>query len=210
MYGIFVLSYLFANYIFLTYSTGTDNNILTQFYNATSPLWLFVVLYILKNPVILYGKQLLFEKINTATKEDVSVWRNKKKGNAEEEDLEVEKKVKGKVEKLIFAIKKSEKELLQDFQSLPTLKELAFQINYPQSHLKYVFKYYTYCTFGEYQNILKVKYAMKLIQSGYLDTRTVDSLAIKCLYTHRSTFFQNFKKQTGFSPTEYQIAASSD
>jgi AraC-like DNA-binding protein len=206
MYGIFVLIYLFANYIFLTYSTGTDDNILTQFYNATSLLWLFVVLYILKNPVILYGEQLLLEKINTATKEEVAVWRNKKKGNTEEEDLEVEKKVKGKVEEIIFALKKFEKELLQDFQSLPTLKELAFQLDYPQSHLKYVFKYYAYCTFGEYQNILKVKYAMKLIQSGYLDKRTIDSLAIKCLYTNRSTFFQNFKKLTGYSPTEYQAA----
>jgi hypothetical protein len=46
----------------------------------------------LKNPVILYGEQLLLEKINASSKEDVSVWRNKKKGNTEEEDLEVEKK----------------------------------------------------------------------------------------------------------------------
>jgi len=206
MYGILLLSYLFANYIFLNYSTGTGNNILTQFYNATSLLWFFVVLYILKNPVILYGEQLLLEKINTATKEEVAVWRNKKKGNTKEEDLEVEKKVKGKVEEIIFALKKFEKELLQDFQRLPTLKELAFKIDYPQSHLKYVFKYYTYCTFGEYQNILKVKYAMNLIQSGYLDTRTIDSLAIKCLFTNRSTFYKNFKKQTGYSPTEYQVA----
>lgn len=206
VYGILVLSYLFANYIFLTYSTETDDNILTQFYNATSLLWFFVILYILKNPVILYGEQLLLEKINTATSEEVAIWRNKKKGNTEEEDLEVEKKVKGKVEEVIFALKKFEKELLQDFQRLPTLKELAFKIDYPQSHLKYVFKYYTYSTFGEYQNILKLKYAMKLIQSGYLDTRTIDSLAIKCLFTNRSTFYKNFKKQTGFSPTEYQAS----
>jgi len=206
MYGIFILIYLSANYIFLTYSIGTGNNILTQFYNATSLLWFFVVLYILKNPVILYGEQLLLEKINTSTKEDVAVWRIKKKGSTEEEDLEVEKKVKAKLEEIIFAVKKFEKELLQDFQRLPTLKELAFQIDYPQSHLKYVFKYYTYCTYGEYQNILKVKYAMKLVQSGYLDTRTIDSLAIKCLFTNRSTFYKNFKKQTGYSPTEYQAA----
>ncbi len=210
MYGIFVLIYLSANYIFLSYSTGTGTNMLTQFYNATSLLWFFVVLYILKNPVILYGEQLLLEKINSSTKEEIPVWRNKKLRNTEEEDLEVEKKVKAKVEEIIFAIKKSEKELLQDFQRLPTLKELAFQLDYPQSHLKFVFKYYTYCTYGEYQNILKVKYAMKMIQSGYLETRTIDSLAIKCLFTNRSTFYKNFKKKTGFSPTEYQTAASSD
>lgn len=209
MYVFSFLIYSFANYIFLSYSIGGGQNILIQFYNATSLIWFFIIGYILKNPVILYGEQLLLEKINTSTKEEIPVWRNKKPGKTEEVDLEVEKKVKGKVEEIIFALKKSENELLQDFQSLPTLKELALQIDYPQSHLKYVFKYFTYCTFGEYQNILKVKYAMKLIQSGYLDTRTIDSLAIKCLYTNRSTFFQNFKKLTGYSPTEYQIAANS-
>jgi len=206
IFGIFVLTYLSANYTVLSNSFEDRSTILIEFYKITSLIWLFIILYILKNPVILYGEQLLLEKINTATKEEVAVWRNKKKGNTEEEDLEVEKKAKGKMEELIFALKKSEKELLQDFQRLPTLKELAIQIDYPQSHLKYVFKYYAYCTFGEYQNILKVKYAMKLIQSGYLDTRTVDSLAIKCLYTHRSTFFQNFKKLTGYTPTEYKAA----
>jgi AraC-like DNA-binding protein len=205
-FGFFFLAYLYANYTLLSHSFEVSNSILIQFYKTTSFIWIFMILYILKNPVILYGEQLLIEKINSSTKEEVAVWRNKKKGNTEEEDLEVEKKVKGKVEELIFAIKKSEKELLEDFQSLPTLKELAFQINYPQSHLKYIFKYYTYCTFGEYQNILKVKNGMKLIQSGYLDTCTIDSLAIKCLYTNRSTFYKNFKKQTGYSPTEYQAA----
>jgi AraC-like DNA-binding protein len=206
IFGIFVLTYLSANYTVLSNSFENRNTILIEFYEITSLIWLFFILYILKNPVILYGEQLLLEKINSSKKEEVAVWRNKKKGNTEEEDLEVEKKAKDKVEELIFAIKKSEKELLQDFQSLPTLKELAFQIDYPQSHLKYVFKYYTYCTFGEYQNILKVKYAMKLIQSAYLDTRTIDSLAVKCLFTNRGTFYRNFKKQTGYSPTEYQAA----
>jgi AraC-like DNA-binding protein len=206
MYGFFILIYLVSNYIYLGHSIETGNNILHQFNSATSFIWLLIIFYILKNPVILYGEQLLLEKINSSTKEEVAVWRNKKKGNTEEEDLELEKKVKGKVEEIVFALKRSEKELLQDFQSLPTLKELAFQLDYPQSHLKYVFKYYTYCTYGEYQNILKVKYAMKMVQSGYLDTQTIDSLAIKCLFTNRSTFYKNFKKQTGYSPTEYQAA----
>ncbi|WP_293015559.1 helix-turn-helix domain-containing protein [Mongoliibacter sp.] len=204
------LIYFLANYIFLNYSNEEGQNVLINFYNITSLIWLFIIGYILKNPVILYGEQLLLEKINTSTKEEIEVWRNKKKGDSEKDDLEVEKKVKGKEEEMIFAIKKSEHELLQNFTDLPSLKQLAFKIDYPQSHLKYIFKYYTYCTFGEYQNILKVKYAMKLIQSGYLDTHTIDSLAIKCLFTNRSTFYKNFKKQTGFSPTEYQIDTSSN
>jgi AraC-like DNA-binding protein len=108
MFGFSFLIYFLANYIFLNYSNEEGQNVLINFYNITSLIWLFIIGYILKNPVILYGD------------------------------------------------------------------------------------------------------AMKLIQSGYLDTHTIDSLAIKCLFTNRSTFYKNFKKQTGFSPTEYQIAASSD
>jgi AraC-like DNA-binding protein len=206
MFVVFVSIYLSANYMFFTRINNPEKNLLNGFYNLTSFVWLFIVIYVLTNPVILYGEQILLEKINKSTKDEIEVWRETKKAKTEKEDIEVEKKVKHKVEEIIFALKKSENELFQNFQSLPTLKELAFQLDYPQSHLKYIFKYYSHCTYGEYQNILKIKYAMKLIRSGYLDSRTIDSLSLECLFTNRSTFFQNFKKLTGYAPTEYQIA----
>jgi AraC-like DNA-binding protein len=175
-----------------------------QFYAASSVLWLLFVVYILINPLLLHGEQLLLQKLNSFKKEEVVVWRNSKQEPTDLEDLEVEKKVKEK--EIVFAIKKNEKELLENFVLLPSLKEFAFQLNYPQSHIKYVFKYYAYCSFSEYQNILKIKYALKLIKSGYLDTLTIDSLSLGCLFTHRSTFYKTFKKLTGYTPTEYQLA----
>jgi AraC-like DNA-binding protein len=120
----------------------------------------------------------------------------------------VEKKVTDKVDKLIFEIKKLEEELLEKFVELPSLKELAFKLNCPQSHLKYVFKYHAYCSYSEYQTILKLKYALKLIKSGYLDIHTIDSLAASCLFSHRSTFYFSFKKWTGYTPLEYQASTS--
>jgi AraC-like DNA-binding protein len=121
----------------------------------------------------------------------------------------VERKVKPKVEAIIFAIKKFEEELLEEFEELPSLKELAFKLDYPQSHLKYVFTYYSFCTFGEYQNNLKIKFALKLIKAGYLDNHTIDSLATRCLFTNRITFYRNFKKWVGYTTSEYQSQLSS-
>jgi len=208
-FAIFIAIYILINYVSLSNNEETVSGIFVQFYNLTSIMWLIFIVYILKNPIILYGHQLLLKNLNTNSKEEVAVWRNTKLEPTELEDLELEKKVKHKVDEIIFAIKKFEEELLENFQALPTLKELAFQLDYPQSHLKYVFTYYSFCSFSEYQNNLKIKLALKLIKSGYLDTRTIDSLASRCLFTNRITFYRNFKKLVGYTPSEYQSQLSS-
>jgi AraC-like DNA-binding protein len=208
-FAIFIAIYILINYVSLSNNEETVSGIFVQFYNLTSIMWLVFIVYILKNPIILYGHQLLLKNLNTNSKEEVAVWRNAKLEPTELEDLELEKKVKHKVDEIIFAIKKFEEELLENFQALPTLKELAFQLDYPQSHLKYVFNYYSFCSFSEYQNNLKIKLALKLIKSGYLDTRTIDSLASRCLFTNRITFYRNFKKWVGYTPSEYQSQLSS-
>ncbi len=208
-FAIFISIYILINYVSLRNNQETVSGIFVQFYNLTSIMWLIFIVYILKNPIILYGHQLLLKNLNTNSKEEVAVWRNTKLEPTELEDLELEKKVKHKVDEIIFAIKKFEEEILENFQALPTLKELAFQLDYPQSHLKYVFNYYSFCSFSEYQNNLKIKLALKLIKSGYLDTRTIDSLASRCLFTNRVTFYRNFKKWVGYTPSEYQSQLSS-
>jgi AraC-like DNA-binding protein len=175
-----------------------------RYYEAIFPIWIFFIFYILKNPVILYGEQLLLKNLKKANPEEVAAWRSTKLEPTEKEDWDVEKKVKHKVEVIIFAIKKFEEELLEEFVELPSLKELAFKLDYPQSHLKYVFTYYSFCTFGEYQNNLKIKFALKLIKEGYLDTRTIDSLAARSLFANKRTFYRNFKKWVGYTPSEYQ------
>jgi AraC-like DNA-binding protein len=195
--------------MFLTNPQQTGSGHFDQFYMISSWGLLFLIIYIFRNPVILYGEQLLLKNLTNTSKEEVVAWRSIKLEPTEQEDLDVEKKVKHKVEAIIFAIKKFEEELLEEFVELPSLKELAFKLDYPQSHLKYVFNYYSFCTFGEYQNNLKIKFALKLIKAGYLDTRTIDSLATRCLFANKRTFYRNFKKWVGYTPSEYQSQLSS-
>jgi|UniRef100_UPI0040482DD7 AraC-like DNA-binding protein len=208
-FGIYFSFYLIFNYVFVNNPQTIGTGYFIQFYQITALIWLFMIIYILKNPVILYGQQLLLKNISTSSKEELVVWRSIKLDPTEAEDLELEKKVKSKVDEIIFAIKKYEEKLLQDLVEVPTLKELAFELDYPQSHLKYVFNYYSFCSFSEYQNNLKIKYALKLIKAGYLDTRTIDSLATRCLFANRRTFYRNFNKWVGFTPTEYLAQISS-
>ena len=208
-FGIYFSFYLIYNYVFVNNPQTIGTGYFIQFYQITALIWLFMIIYILKNPVILYGQQLLLKNISTSSKEELVVWRSIKLDPTEAEDLELEKKVKSKVDEIIFAIKKYEDKLLQDLVEVPTLKELAFELDYPQSHLKYVFNYFSFCSFSEYQNNLKIKYALKLIKAGYLDTRTIDSLATRCLFANRRTFYRNFNKWVGFTPTEYQAQISS-
>ena len=208
-FGIYFSFYLIFNYVFVNNPQTIGTGYFIQFYQITALIWLFMIIYILKNPVILYGQQLLLKNISTSSKEELVVWRSIKLDPTEAEDLELEKKVKSKVDEIIYAIKKYEEKLLEEFVEVPTLKQLAYELDYPQSHLKYVFNYYSYCSFSEYQNNLKIKYALKLIKDGYLDTRTIDSLATSCLFTNRRTFYRNFNKWVGFTPTEYLAQISS-
>jgi AraC-like DNA-binding protein len=209
MFVIILINYLFPNYLLIINSVEAKNDILDQFYNFTSLIWLFIVIYLLKNPAILHGEAIFIKIINKSSIEDIEIWQKNKIYITDKEDIEIEKKLKNNIDKIIFSIKAYEIELLQNFSHLPSLKEFSFKLEYPQSHVKYIFKYFSYLSYSEYQNVLKVKYAMKLIKDGYLETRTIESMSVKCHFTSRSAFYRNFKKLTGYSPYEYQADTSS-
>lgn len=57
--------------------------------------------------------------------------------------------------------------------------------------------------FNEWVNFFRVRMALTLIQDGFLDTYTIDSLSDKVGFNSRITFFNAFKKEVGWSPNEY-------
>ena len=104
---------------------------------------------------------------------------------------------------LIYSIKTFE----QDFNFLNN-KELSFKtlsekLKIPNSHLKFLIKYYNNLTIHEYFNFLKVSLSIKFIQQGFLHEHTIESLSKASHFESRITFFNNFKKFTGKSPSEF-------
>jgi AraC-like DNA-binding protein len=199
----FLLIYGFANFIYGKALEDTQEKVLGEFYGLTSFLWMFICFYLLRNPRILYGELRLLEHINAVVPEEIAIWRPKKKGQTDPQDLNVEKQIAPRVETLLFTIKKMEQTWSEELLEVPSLKTLSFQLDCPQSHLKYLFKYYGNFTFGEYVNVLRINFAITLIRKGYLLTHTIDSLSKKTLFVSGNTFYLNFKKLTGESPSEY-------
>lgn len=198
-----LLFYLLQIYNF---SLGTPNDkkqMMVNFYGFSLAPWCIVILYALANPIILYGETYLLKSINKPKEEVMTIWRSSIKKAVSPNDLKTEKMIAPKLENIIHSLKSFEKNLHKNFIQIPNVKELSTSLGIPQMHLKYVFKYYNNYSIKEYQNILKIKYAIILIESNYLDKHTIDSLGKTCLFDSRITFHNNFKKYTNKSVTEY-------
>lgn len=203
MFGAFTMIFVFSNFIYGSRVGDSQNQVLGEFYGITSLLWLFICFYLLKNPRILYGELRLLDQIHRMAPEEITIWRTKKKGLTSDQDLAVEKLVATRIESLIFALKKLELSWSEELLVVPSIKTLAFQLDFPQSHLKFMFKHYSNFTFGEYVNVLKINYAISLIRKGYLEKYTIGSLSQKVLFNSNYTFYLNFKKLTGESPSDF-------
>ncbi|MDH4404057.1 MAG: AraC family transcriptional regulator [Flavobacterium sp.] len=176
-----------------------------QFNNLTSFIWIAIIYYLLMNPINLYGEEVLLKKLNNSKIEEIQIWKTIKKIRTEAIDLDVEKKIVPNLEKVLFDINTFEANLYKNFEKLPTLKEFCLILGHPQSHIKYIFKYYCSHSYSEYLTILKIKYSIQLIEDGYLKLHTIDSLSKKCLFESRITFFNNFKKNVGYSPSNSEL-----
>jgi hypothetical protein len=55
----------------------------------------------------------------------------------------------------------------------------------------------------EHVHVLRINYTITLIRKGYLLTHTIDSLSMKTLFVSGNTFYLNFKKIMGESPSEF-------
>jgi AraC-like DNA-binding protein len=204
MFILTAFKYVFANFLFNAHLGDSTSLIKTEYFKYSSFIWIIIIIYIFRNPVILYGNQFLIKKIDKITLGDIKIWKKSKTLITAKHDLELERRVRPEIERMLSEIKMFEDNLIQNFKQIPSLKELSAELKYPESHIKYIFKYYSYFSFYEYQNALKIKYATQLIKSGYLELKTIDSLWAECLFVSRMTFYNNFKKLTGYSVSAYK------
>jgi AraC-like DNA-binding protein len=211
---IFMLIFILE--IIILFNERNKIQIMQNFYKYSSLAWLFIFYYLLKNPIIIFGKQYLIKNIQINKKEDFLIWSLTALRKIEEKDLPLYKICMNNISNLIFEIKNLEdNEAITNKEALK-IDFLAKIIRTPKSHLEFVFKYHCHFSTNDYVNLIKIKYALKLIDAGYLNTKTINSLVEKTLFNSRTTFFANFKKfmgmpittylnQTGITPEKYKV-----
>jgi AraC-like DNA-binding protein len=181
---------------------------------VSSLIWLFILLKILISPEILYGYDVLYQKINENRNTDLvlkELWNTSPNITLNNSQHLV---LKEKIDKNILSyIEQIEKvsfgyELFRD----PNMKltDLANKLNIPKSHVSYLFKYHCTISFSEYKKTIRIHDAIKHIEQDYLKNNTLDSLSKEVGFTSYNPFFTSFKEISGVSPLEYCKTSLSD
>lgn len=196
------LVFLVLSYIFILSAIKKPELWLRDFYNLTLFLWVPIAFYLNFKSKHLVSNRFEF-KSYPEYKSIFHVWHLQSQKNIDQNDLPVKNNINYSESEMINSIKDLEKSKLKDLESIPTIKNISESINKPQSHLKYFIKYYCDYSFNEYVNILKIRKSLSLMNQGYLNTHTIESLSKECHFNSRITFFNNFKKIVGMNPTDY-------
>lgn len=204
MFFITFLLVAFSNYFLFS---GADSGMnLNDFYRYSSLLWLVALVYIFKNPVIIFGEQSLLKNIQLNEAQEFLIWSMKPLKSVEERDTVLNNNLATKIDGIILNIKKLQKSNSILSKNTLTPNFISKELKIPRSHVDFIFKYYCHYSMNDFSNLVKINYAVSLINEGYLDKFTIDSLGDKCLFNSRFTFYKNFKKFMGVSVSDYVLA----
>ena len=212
-FGLFSYIFLFLitlslfKYIFISQLNSLNNLInLTNTFLFSTIIWFFWLVYLIMNPILLYGEACLISQINYNFKKEFKLWLVHPKNNLVEKseaDQTIEKQLKVEIYDFILEIKKLELDRVFTSQKIMSIDNISIKLKIPKYHLKYIFKYYCSLSLVEYQNFWKVNTAIDLINNDYLKTRTIDSLSKDSLFASRVNMYKYFKKFHNQTPLEY-------
>jgi AraC-like DNA-binding protein len=170
-------------------------------------IWLTILFKILISPEILYGYNVLHQKINENKNNSLvlnDIWKTTP-------DIELNNSqhlvLKEKIDQNIIDYIKEIETISLKFElfrnSNLTITDLANSLQIPKSHISYLFKYHSTISFSEYKKVIRIHDAIKQIELNYLKNNTLDSLSKKVGFTSYNPFFTSFKEIVGLSPLEY-------
>jgi AraC-like DNA-binding protein len=192
---------VYSNY-FLFSDTKPRIN-LNVFYSISSLLWLAALVYMFKNPMIIFGEHHLLKSLHKNAPQDILIWNTKPLKAIEDKDKLLYNAIVDKIDSIVLDIQTLQKSVPIISRTTLTTKSIAQELKMPKSHLDLVFKYYCHYSVNDFSNLVKVNYALSLINDGYLKSYTVASLGEKCLFNSRFTFSKNFKKFIGVSVSDF-------
>ncbi|TKB98883.1 helix-turn-helix domain-containing protein [Pedobacter cryophilus] len=178
---------------------------LNTFYRFSSCVWLIILIYMFKNPVIIFGEHALLKSIqeNEDEPQDFQIWNHKPLLVIEDKDKIVQQTLINRIDYIILEIKTLQQSAPLISKTTLNAETLARELKIPKRHLDFIFKYYCHYSINDFGNLVKVNYALTLIKQGYLEKFTVASLGEQCLFNSRFTFSKNFKKFVGVSVSDF-------
>ena len=197
---------LFSNYFLFNLVEARTN--LNNFYRFSSLLWLIALIYIFKNPIIIFGEHTLLKSIQLNEPQEFLIWSRKPLKSIEQKDAVLSNNISAKIDTIILSIQKLQKSSHALSKITFTASNLAKELKIPRSHVEFVFKYYCHYSINDFSNLIKINYAVSLINEGYLEKYTIASLGDNCLFNSRFTFSKNFKKFMGISVSDYILVNS--
>lgn len=104
-------------------------------------------------------------------------------------------------------LKELEKILVKKEQYLNpsiNLETLAKKIDISKSHLSRIINSELGLSFTDYLNSLRVEKAKEFIENSHFSHYTLSAIGLEAGFNSKSTFYKAFKKNTGFTPSEYK------
>ena len=175
--------------------------------------WIFLFFKILISPEILYGLPILNKTLlrfndtisenNETLKPITDNWVLETKGAKNNQDQKLEEKITKNISSYIQEVDKLSLEEHIFRNQKTSQNNIAEKLGVPTSHIVYLFKYHSKASFSEYRMQSRIKDAIELINEGFLNNETFESLAFTTGFSSYNPFFIAFKKITTFSPQDY-------
>ncbi len=206
---LLVLSFLFRIILYNFYDVikSQSSSLL-----VSSTIWVGLLIKILVTPKILYGYDILSNKIELIATPNLAmdnIWSFKEtQAITNPKDQRLTSKINPYLRDHFHRIE--EATIFNKFlrNGEVSIEDLAKEIKIPSSHILYLFKYHSKESFADFKKIIRVYDALSLIKSGYLNTQTFDSLAVEVGFTSYTSFFLSFRQITGRAPQEYMLTGA--
>lgn len=159
------------------------------FYQITGIAYFVLTISLLLFPEVLYGMpkrigQPLIKNIKT----------NRKPISDEDPFIEVS-------ETIINYLNIKKPYLNPDFD----ISDIAFDLKIPQNHISYCISNIMNTRFSKLKSELRIQHAIELLKEGQNSSITIDGIGVQSGFKTRSYYYEVFKKETGFTPSEYLV-----
>jgi len=207
LYAAIVLLGWMIILVFITNGFNYNSNGNSYQITFAALFWLAFFIKLLATPELLYGYDFMKIKIEAYKKADVvlnAIWiLDTKPEISNQKDLKITRSVTTNLNSYIHQIESLSFHTNTFRNPEITVEDFAQKLNLPKVHLLYVFKYHCAITFVDYKKMVRIHDAIKLLETGFLKSSTMETLAMEVGFSSYKPFFNSFKSITGTTPQEY-------